>query len=166
MKTNNNETHGMSFAAALEAINNDTTATLSEKIARVDSIVSQLRVYIETLPTRSAWARGVVYYVGYLLENFAEYAIFELENGRPVPVLSESILLNGAADWSAYSYGGCALVYDEEIADTLCSPSELRRTRGGKHQPNARETWCDVQARALCQAWHRIRHALKFAEIH
>lgn len=66
------------------------------------------------------------------------------------------ILLNGAADWSAYSYGGCALVYNEDIARRYCTPSELRRvTRADgtiSARANARESWLDVQARALWQA--------------
>jgi hypothetical protein len=61
-------------------------------------------------------------------------------------------LLNGAANWGEYSYGGCALIYDGDIAERLCAPSEYRKTREGQRAPNARETWLDVQARALGQA--------------
>jgi hypothetical protein len=61
-------------------------------------------------------------------------------------------LLNGADNWREYSYGGCALIYNAEIAELLCSTSEYRRTRQGERAPNARETWLDVQARALGQA--------------
>ena len=61
-------------------------------------------------------------------------------------------LLNGAANWREYSYGGCALIYDGDIAELLCAPSEYRKTRQGERAPNARETWLDVQARALGQA--------------
>ena len=61
-------------------------------------------------------------------------------------------LLNGATNWREYSYGGCALIYDADIAERLCSPSEYRKTRQGERAPNARETWLDVQARALGQA--------------
>lgn len=61
-------------------------------------------------------------------------------------------LLNGADNWRQYSYGGCALIYDSDIAETLCSPSELKKVKGGDRQPNSRESWLDVQARALYQA--------------
>ena len=61
-------------------------------------------------------------------------------------------VLNGAANWREYSYGGCALIYDADIAERLCSPSEYKRTREGQRAPNSRETWLDVQARALGQA--------------
>ena len=65
---------------------------------------------------------------------------------------ARGVLLNGARDWREYSYGGCALIYDGDIAARVCTPSELRRTHGGQRDPNPRETWLDVQARALCQA--------------
>lgn len=162
--TSNNEQRGQNFAAALEAINNNAMTT-AEKVARVNDVVAQLIRYIEARPTRSAWNRGVSYYAGYLLENFAEYAEYEIQDGRPVPALSEIVLLNGAADWSSYSYGGCALIYDTDIARTVCAPWELRRTRDGERQPNALETWLDVQARALSQAWRRIENDVMFAII-
>ena len=61
-------------------------------------------------------------------------------------------LLNGARTWKEYSEGGCALIYDLEIAERLCAPSEYAKTREGQRAPNARETWLEVQARALGQA--------------
>ena len=39
----------------------------------------------------------------------------------------------------------------------VCTPSELKRTDGGMNNPNSRETWLDVQSRALYQACNRIR---------
>ena len=61
-------------------------------------------------------------------------------------------MLNGAASWAQYSDGGCALIYNGDIARRLCTASELKRTRDGQRNPNANETWIDVQARALSQA--------------
>lgn len=165
MKNNsNNEQRGQNFAAALEAINNNNAMTTTEKVARVHDLAEQLRQYIDGQPTRSAWNRGVKYYAGYLLDNFKEYAEYDTNHGQRVE-LTEPVLLNGAADWSQYSYGGCALVYDTDIARTVCAPWELRRTRDGERQPNVRETWLDVQARALSQAWRRIKKAAIFAMI-
>lgn len=72
----------------------------------------------------------------------------------------ESTLLNGAANWSQYCYGGNLLIYDQDIAELLCSPSELRRCtakNGALKDPNRREIWMDVQARAAGQAWEMIR---------
>lgn len=72
----------------------------------------------------------------------------------------ESTLLNGAANWSQYCYDGNLLIYDQDIAELLCSPSELRRCtakNGALKDPNRREIWMDVQARAAKQAWGMIR---------
>ena len=106
---------------------------------------------IESIKRRSAWERGV-----------QEYALEMIECAE-VPLTKDnakSILLNGADNWAQYSEGGCALIYDADIAERLCSPSELKRVRGGDRNPNSRETWLDVQARALFQANNFIKKNL------
>jgi hypothetical protein len=100
---------------------------------------------------RSAWGRGVRLYAVELAESIDDSA--DLSN----ETLLKKALLNGASDWKQYSEGGCALVYDADIAERLCSASELRRCKGGERQPNARETWLECQARALGQASALIR---------
>ena len=98
---------------------------------------------------RSAWSRAVHTYAFELVEGLDTSA--DLSNER----LLEKALLYGAGDWRQYSEGGCALVYDADIAARLCSPSELKRCKGGMLPPNSRETWLECQARALWQA-HRL----------
>ena len=83
----------------------------------------------------------------------AAYCREDDEDGIPSsPALFERGLLNGARTWAEYSEGGCALIYDQDIARRMCSPSELRRTRDGMRDPNSRERWIDMQTRALYQA--------------
>jgi hypothetical protein len=108
----------------------------------------ELTALVTAMPARSAWRRGVKAYALEMLDG--------IEDG-----FTQASLLNGAESWRAYSYGGCALIYDADIAELLCSPGEYRRTREGKRAPNARETWLDVQARALGQAANLIASALK-----
>lgn len=69
--------------------------------------------------------------------------------------------LHGAKNWKHYSFGGCALVGNWEIAERLCTPSELKKTHNGERRPNSREEWLDVQARALCQAWDIISEIIR-----
>jgi len=95
---------------------------------------------------QSAWSKGVELYAAELREFLAE---------NNLPATKEN-LLNGAKDWSQYSYGGSALIYDADIAERLCSPSELKKKKGGDLPPNSRESWLDVQARALSQAARRV----------
>lgn len=100
---------------------------------------------------KSAWQQGVELYAQEFKETYMEYLKSNGYGSDYAPPLME-ILLNGASDWSEYSYGGSSLIYDADIAERLCSPSELKRKRGGELPPNSRESWLDVQARALYQA--------------
>ena len=102
---------------------------------------------IQSTPAgRSAWSRAVHAYAVELVESIDSTA--DLSN----ETLLGKALLNGAADWQQYSEGGCALIYDRDIAERLCSTSELKRCKGGERAPNSRENWIDCQARALFQA--------------
>ncbi len=103
-------------------------------------------------PERSAWGRGVQAYMDEIAHTVADQ-IHEVE---PTRAAIERIALNGARDWSQYSWGGCSLVYDEDIAKLLCPPSTLKRKRNGALPPNSSEEWLDVQARALAQACRRV----------
>lgn len=112
---------------------------------------------------RSAWGRGVTAYALELLEELAEAVRggwVTLEELGTSAGARKSAMLNGARDWSDYSWGGCSLIYNGDIAERLCTPSELKRTRGGEWRPNASEEWLDTQARALFQASNRASRAL------
>lgn len=113
--------------------------------------IAPLVAKIESKNARSAWDRAVKAYALELLEGVES----ELTREN-----ASAVLLNGARDWREYSYGGCSLIYDADIAERVCSPSELKRTRGGERAPNGRETWLDVQARALFQAFRMIARCL------
>lgn len=110
--------------------------------------------------TRSAWARGVLAYADELLDSLSETIAWEHEAPANAKLLLKA-LLNGADDWEMYSFGGCSLIYDRDIAERLCTPSELRKTDHGRKLPNQRETWIAVQARALYQASALVREAYR-----
>lgn len=123
--------------------------------------IEKLYQSIESEKQRSAWDKGVTQYALELVEQLGEQIgdgyFDELNFSEPKKV--RAALLNGAANWSQYSWGGCSLIYDSDIAERLCSPSELKKTRNGERRPNSREEWLDTQARALFQAANRIcRH--------
>ena len=111
----------------------------------------------------SAWSKGVTVYALELVEQLAEAAeggYIDAED-LTAPRMLRKALLNGADDWSAYSWGGCSLIYNSDIAERLCCPSELKRTRNGERRPNSREEWLDTQARALSQAEARVRRVMR-----
>lgn len=123
--------------------------------------IEKLYQSIESEKQRSAWDKGVTQYALEMVEQLNEqinggyFEELDLTESKKV----RAALLNGAADWSQYSWGGCSLIYDSDIAERLCCPSELKKTRNGERRPNSREEWLDAQARALFQAANRVcRH--------
>ena len=123
--------------------------------------IEKLYQSIESEKQRSAWDKGVTKYALELVEQLGEqinggyFEELDLTESKKV----RAALLNGAANWSQYSWGGCSLIYNSDIAERLCSPSELKKTRNGERRPNSLEEWLDTQARALFQAANRVcRH--------
>ena len=116
----------------------------------------ELRKLVKEIPNTSAWKRGVKEYTDELLDNLEERAQSYERLPRNEKELKEW-LLNGAMDWEDYSYGGCSLIYDGDIAERLCTTSELKKKDGGRLAPNSQESWLDVQTRALRQASIRIK---------
>tara|TARA_R110002020_G_scaffold194887_1_gene395803 strand:+ start:370 stop:774 length:405 start_codon:yes stop_codon:yes gene_type:complete len=116
---------------------------------------------INAEPARSAWSKGVKLYALELIEDvdLEGLDVFDDETRFSRSIADgfrKKALLNGAQDWRQFSEGGCALIYDADIAERLCSPSELKRVKGGDRDPNANETWLDCQARALFQACNMV----------
>lgn len=128
--------------------------------------IEKLYQSIESEKQRSAWDKGVTQYALEMVKQLGEqinggyFEELDLTESKKV----RAALLNGAANWSQYSWGGCSLIYDGDIAERLCCPSELKKTRNGERRPNSREEWLDVQARALYQAANRICRLIRTLE--
>lgn len=127
--------------------------------------INDIREHIENDKTRnrSAWDRGVTAYAMDLLDQLQESIDYgDADLSRILePRYLQGVLLNGAESWKQYSWGGCSLCYDGDIAKRLCAPSELKKTRNGERRPNGHEEWLDVQTRAIYQAANRIFCAAK-----
>ena len=108
----------------------------------------------ERFKARSAWRVGVCEYAEMLLLNIDDSIESHYSTFAELSKFSgfRRALLIGAENWHEFSWGGSALVYDWDIARTLCAPWELRKTDNGRKPPNSREDWLDVQERALIQA--------------
>ncbi len=129
-----------------------------KEINKVREIIDTNKAY-----NRSAWKRGVKEYANELLnelEEQIENGYVDIENLESSYLLRKS-LLNGAENWKRYSEGGCSLIYDSDIAERLCTQTELTRTNYGERNPSRDETWIDVQGRALGQACYLIMEAFK-----
>ena len=116
--------------------------------------LENIRKELEAMKTRSAWGKGVKTYALELIERLEEWEAGGYFNNSDLTDRKKlhSALLNGADNWKEYSWGGCSLIYDRDIAERLCTPSELKKTRNGERKPNKSEEWLDTQARALFQA--------------
>lgn len=120
------------------------------------SLADTIHAELNARHDRSAWNKAVTLYALDLLDDVQEGA----DNMERLPLDGAELerwALNGASCWEQYSNGGCSICYDADIASRVCTPSELKRTNGGMNNPNSRETWLDVQARALYQDCNRIR---------
>lgn len=126
----------------------------------VKNYVNLSKVYetiSKTVKPRSAWDHGVrdtaIDILDTVKDDFSSVGISELEG----------ICLNGAENWKQYSWGGCALIYDDGIAERFCSPSEIKKLTGaqGLKNPNKYEEWLDVQARGCYQAFNLILNTAK-----
>lgn len=115
-----------------------------------------IRKELENMKGRSAWERGVIGYALEILDQVEERSSYEGKEPESIQELND-YMLNGAEDWKQSSWGGSYEIYDGDIAERLCNPSELKKTRNGERRPNSREEWLDVQARALFQAANKIK---------
>lgn len=130
-----------------------------------NKILEAIKKEVEKRTGRSAWNKGVTLYALELLESLQELidgGYFNIED-LEAPKMVEKALLNGADDWTQFSWGGCSLIYNSDIAERLCCPSELKKTRNGERRPNNSEEWLDTQARALYQAASRVKRAIRAA---
>lgn len=109
----------------------------------------QLDAYEAQKKSRSAWDRGVAEYMEELLYELAN-RLRKLNLTDPSSVDVRALLLNGADNWTKYSFGGCTLIYNEDIAERLAPPSRRKRLE------NNSELAMTCQARALEQAASRI----------
>lgn len=121
--------------------------------------LAEIKAALEQEKGRSAWRKGVINYAWELFDNIEQHENWLGLNTdiEYKAAALDGIMLNGAQDWKQYSWGGCSLIYDADIAQELCTPSELKKTDNGRRRPNSREEWLDVQARALFQAAHLIK---------
>lgn len=132
--------------------------------------LNEIRAAIEATKTRGAWAKGVKVYALEILDTVAERSEYEGHEPQTMEELTD-YMLNGARDWqkpndlykawSVASWGGSYLIYNGDICERLCSPSEQKKTHNGEKEPNSREQWLDTQARALYQAGEIIRRTAR-----
>ena len=109
-------------------------------------------------PCRSQWEKGIEFYSHFLAEELNDDYLPEEIKVEDI----FDILLNGAQNWHQFAWGGCGLIYNNAIANTLLTPSQRKRitqadTFNGYHL-------LDLEADALKYASARVyKWARRFA---
>ena len=124
---------------------------------------NELRKLVEEIPNTRAYKRGIKKYTDELLDNLEEMARIYKRLPKDENEL-ESWLLKGARNWEEYSYGGRSLKYNRQIAERLCTPSELKKKDGGRIAPSRHDNWFNEQAKALNYACLRIKSKFRLLE--
>lgn len=119
-----------------------------------ERLLLKLDVEEETHGRMSAWSKGVYDYARWMIRPILDN---EVEDGREFESMKD-YCLNGAQGFKELSYNGNYYIYDEDIANQLATRSERRYSKvdGRLLPPNSRESWLDVQGRALYQAWRKL----------
>ena len=125
--------------------------------------IAELETKIAGYVPRSKWGHAIKGYALDMLDNIED-------KDAPVDTITLGELVNHcgytsvkigtfrAYAWNAAketSEGGNFLIYTQDIAENLATPSELKkctRKDGSLRDPNPRETWLDCQTRAVYQA--------------
>lgn len=118
--------------------------------------IEEIRRRLEAAPCRSAWSKGVRAYAFEMLENIQESRGLDAVKYQDL----KGLILNGADDFQDLSSSARYFVFAGDIANRLCNPSELKRYLKSYGEPNRRETWIDVQTRALEQAYRMIANII------
>lgn len=101
----------------------------------------------------SKFRKGVYDYARWIMRPAAEG---DTDPERDYPSFMD-YALDGATNFAQLSESANYYIYDEDIAEALATPSEIRKcTRKNgtlSNMANKRESWLDVQARALNSAY-------------
>jgi hypothetical protein len=118
---------------------------ISERIKDICKDAAYRLRRAESNGRKTAKRRGIYHYASDLLEAQAERTC---SDHNPV----EKDLLNGAANWYAYTWGGCGLTNDEDICRLFFSPSQQKAKKYGALPPHRGGNWLDFEAQMAMKA--------------
>lgn len=107
-----------------------------------------IRERIINFPAKYVQDKGVLVYALELFDNYVDDSRYDTS----LTEVTEKDLLQGARDWDEYSKGGLSLIFDEEIAKRLYSPSKLKEILERSRLLHNNIDWMIIQANALCTA--------------
>lgn len=120
------------------------------------------KIKAHAITDNSAWKKGVRSYALEMLENVEDktapactLTLGQLINHVGYNSVKIGMFANQYNACQEVSWIGNFEIYNENIAERLASPSEIKkctRADGSIRNPNSRESWLDVQTRAIWQA--------------
>ena len=126
--------------------------------------LSDMRCYISEIERkRGQWNKATAYYADFLLDSYIEICKWCANQNEAIPDLSLDLVLNGASGWHQYSYGGCALVYDGDIAKVVFTPAQFAKWEQGRKVTAG--PLLDIQARGLAAGWRVLKSAQRYADM-
>lgn len=137
---------------------------MTRNILNSPEYLSDMRTYIsDTERKRGQWNKATACYADLLLDSYIEICKWYADQNEAIPALSLDIVLNGASGWHQYSYYGCALVYDSDIAKVVFTPAQFAKWKQGRKV--TAEPLLDIQARALAAGWGVLKSAQRYADM-
>lgn len=134
--------------------------TYEQSILWIGKMKREIDRELSFRPRMAQYSKAVHMYALDLLSKLEENLSYD-ESGIDSMDDLKKKLLNGADNWSHYSWGGCSLVYDYDIAKRVCTPSEFKRKREGALSPRRGAEWLDIQAGCLKIAAYKITRRWK-----
>lgn len=120
--------------------------------------IAKIKIWIENDSYCSHWERAVR---DYALEMIDQCDKTNITAYKQLLIHCNAKNMKDYEIAKALSEGGCFEISNVDIAKRLCTPSELKRVtrKDGTVRDLLRETWLDVQTRAVYQAILLIKHA-------
>ena len=120
--------------------------------------ITAIKTCVEQMSCKSHWERAVR---DYALEMIDQCDKTDITSYKQIPNHCNAARMSDYAIARALSEGGCFEIYNGDIAKRLCTPSELKRVtrKDGTLRDLPRESWLDVQTRAVYQAILLIKRA-------
>ena len=120
--------------------------------------IAKIKTWIENESCRSHWEKAVK---DYALEMISQCDKKEITSYKELLNHCDAARMSDYAIARDLSEGGCFEICDADIAKRLCTPSQLKRytRKDGTVRDLPRESWLDVQSRAVYQAICLLRSA-------
>lgn len=137
---------------------------MTHNILNSPKYLSDLHAYISDIERKGGhWDKATAYYAYFLLDRYIEICRWHADQNEAIPALSLLTVLNGALGWNQYSYHGCALVDDRDIAKLVLTPAQFAKWEQGRKV--TAEPLLDIQARALAAGWRVLKSAQRYADM-